>query len=57
MNDFQMNFLANDRRNDLRAEADRQRLSRLVKAAPERSRSATARRPRRLSFLFGRATA
>ncbi len=57
MNDFQMSFLANDRRTELLAEADRGRLARTVNSAPERTRAVKAQRPRRLSFLFGRATA
>ena len=59
MNDFQMTHLANDRINDFRAEADRQRLVRSVRRAPAGSRSAKPRSSRRLSldFLFGRATA
>jgi len=58
MNDFQMNFLANDRRQDLLSEAKRQRQAR------EAHRSAaSSRRPRQRrvsgarlgsSLLFGR---
>ena len=57
MNDFQMSFLGNDRRNSQLAEADRERLARTGRQAPTRSRSAKPRTPRRLALLLGRASA
>jgi hypothetical protein len=59
MNDFQQSFLADSRRRDLLAEADRERLARMSGASPARSRSRSRsvmpRRPSRLRLLLGRA--
>ena len=58
MNDFQMNFLANDHRQDLLSEAKRQRQARVAHES-----AASSRRPRQRralgsrigsSLLFGR---
>jgi hypothetical protein len=57
MNDFQMSFLSNDRRNDQLATADRERLARSGPGAPTRTRSVKPRTPRRLALLLGRASA
>jgi hypothetical protein len=57
MNDFQMSFLSNDLRNDRLAEASRERLGRSARQASTRSRSVKPRTTRRLSLLFGRASA
>lgn len=59
MNDFQMTFLSNDRRDRYMADARRERLARSARQVPTRSHGARVRRPRRLSLglLFGRASA
>jgi len=56
MNDFQMSYLSNDRRDSYMAEARRERLARAARPAPTRAHDARVRRPRRLSLglLFGR---
>ncbi len=59
MNDFQMSFLSNDRRDSHMADASRERLARSARQTSAPSHGAKVRRPRRLSLglLFGRAGA